>query len=420
MSDSIVLFIFALIAINNTIHFGAYITGANIYDIKQMKRNRLPALRARKKKPLVTVIVPAHNELIGIIRTLDSIRRSTYRKLQILVVDDASTDDTRKVALKYIRDYPNRGIRLLRKQKNVGKGEALNHVLRKYARGELVMTLDADSVLDNKAISNAVKYFDDPLVIGIAANVQVVDSHSVLGMLQKFEHLIGYRSKKFYTLTNSEFVIGGVASTYRMDVIKKARFYDTDTQTEDIGLSLKLISQGNIHQKIVYASDVLAMTEGVQSYRALFKQRYRWKLGMLQNLLKYRSIIGSTDKKYSRLLTFYRLPMSVLSEFIILLEPILLAYVLYLSVINQQYAMFVGAYLVITLYTLWTVWPDEHLSNKSKFRMSMYSPIMYFLFYIMNVVQIAALLRCFKNHEQLRLKVATGGAWSSPERAIAK
>ena len=48
---------------------------------------------------------------------------------------------------------------------------------------------------------------------------------------------------------------------------------------------MKLTSKGNTQQKIIYGSDVLALTEGVQSYKALFKQRYRWKLGMLQNLL---------------------------------------------------------------------------------------------------------------------------------------
>src|SRR5206468_1640829 len=140
----------------------------------------------------------------------------------------------------------------------------------------LTMTLDADSALDKYAIANAVEYFRDKRVVGVAANVKIMQQHSVLGMLQKFEHMIGYRSKKFYTLTNSEFILGGVASTYRYETLKRVGFYDTDTATEDIGLSLKIVSEGNKKQRIVYAANVVASTEGVQSYKALFRQRYRW------------------------------------------------------------------------------------------------------------------------------------------------
>ncbi len=417
MLRDFLFYAFALIAIINTAHFGLYIAGANIYDIKQAVRKSKPHKKSPGLRPLVTLIIPAHNEEMGVIRTLESVRKNTYRKLQILVVDDASTDQTRSLVWHYIKAHPNMDIHLLRKQKNVGKGEAMNHALRVWAKGDLLMTLDADSLLDRYAISNAVKHFDKSEVVGLAANVQVMDNGSMLGLLQKFEHMIGYRSKKFYTLTNSEFIVGGVGSTYRMDVVRQAKFYDTDTQTEDIGLSLKIVSKGNLHQKIIYASDVLAMTEGVQTYKALFKQRYRWKLGMLQNLLKYGRMVGSNSPLYSRMLTLYRMPLAVFGELVLLVEPLLLAYIIYLSIIQQNPRAIIGAYIVITLYILWTVWPDEHLSSKSKFRLSLYAPLMYFVFYVMNAVQLVAILRCIKDNKKVMRKVETGGAWASPARA---
>lgn len=420
MLKDFLFYAFALIAIINTVHFGLYIAGANIYDIKQAIRKSKPHKKPVGLRPLVTVLIPAHNEEAGVIRTLESIRKNTYRKLQILVVDDASTDKTRSLVWRYIQEHPNMDIHLLRKQKNVGKGEAMNHALRRWAKGDLLMTIDADSLLDRRAISNAVKHFDKPGVVGLAANVQVMDNGSILGLLQKFEHMVGYRSKKFYTLTNSEFIVGGVGSTYRMDVIRDAKFYDTDTQTEDIGLSMKIVSKGNLHQRIIYAADVLAMTEGVQTYKALFKQRYRWKLGMLQNMLKHGKMIGSNSTLYSRMLTLYRLPLAVLGEFILLVEPILLAYIIYLSVLHQNPRAIIGAYITITLYILWTIWPDEHLKAKSKFRLSLYAPLMYFVFYIMNAVQLVAILRCIRDNKKVMRKVQTGGAWTSPARAGVK
>lgn len=417
MFKEVTFYTFAIIAILNTLHFGFYIAGANIYDILQHLRNHKTQRRRRGPRPLVTVIIPAHNEERGIIRTLESVRKSSYRKLQIIVVDDASTDSTRKMVYRYIKSHAKRNIRLLRKQKNVGKGEAMNHALRRAAVGELIMTLDADSILDKHAIKNAVAYFDrEPKLVGLAANVQVMESRSLLTLLQKFEHMIGYRSKKFYTLTNSEFIIGGVASTYRRDVIKKVGFYDTDTQTEDIGLSMKLMSLGNRDQRIKYASDVLAQTEGVQTYKALFRQRYRWKLGMLQNLIKFKHMVGNNDIKYGRMLTIYRLPMAILSEIILLVEPILLIYIIYLSIITRNPMSIFWAYIVITLYVLWVLLPDEHISAKAKLRLSLYAPLMYFLFYIMNFVQLVSVIRCLVNFKQLTRKVKTGGAWISPER----
>lgn len=410
-------YIVLVLGLLSTIHFGFYIVGANIYDIGQMRRQLKPLKRKRGLRPLVTVLIPAHNEEMGVIRSLESVRKNTYRKRQIIVVDDCSTDTTRKLVWRYIQEHPKMNIRLLRKQTNVGKGEAMNHALRRGVEGDLVMTLDADSLLHRKAISNAVKHFDDPLVVGMAANVQIADNGSFLSMLQKVEHMIGYRSKKFYTLTNSEFIVGGVASTYRTAEIKKVKFYDTDTITEDIGLSMKLLSQGNKHQRIIYAADVLAMTEGVQTYKALFKQRYRWKMGMLQNLVKHKSMIGSNDSRYSHMLSKYRLPMSVFSECTLLLEPLIFAYIVYLSVVSRSPSIFLGAYLTITLYVLWTVWPDEHMGNKSKLRVSAYAPFMYFIFYIMNAVQLVAIIRCIRNNKQVRRKVKTNGTWASPQRA---
>lgn len=418
MLKDILFYSFAVIAIINTVHFGLYIAGANIYDIKQLRNKKNPKYRKVNPRPLVTVIVPAHNEESGIVKTLESIRKSTYRKLQILVVDDASTDKTRKLVWRYIKDHPRMDLHLLRKQKNVGKGEAINHALKTMTKGELFMTIDADSEIGKKSISNAVRHFDNPSIIGLAANVQVQDEGSILSLLQKFEHMIGYRSKKFYTISNSEFIIGGVASTYRTDLVRRAGYYDTDTLTEDIGLSLKLANHyGNVNTRLIYASDVLAMTQGVQSFKALFRQRYRWKMGMLQNMTKFGRLVMNNNPTYSRMLTMYRLPVAIFGEIVLLIEPILLVYIIYLSAITVNPASLISAYMAITLYILWNIWPDEHLGINEKLRLSFYAPLMYFVFYIMNAVQLIAIIRCLKNNQQVLRKKATGGTWVSPERA---
>jgi poly-beta-1,6-N-acetyl-D-glucosamine synthase len=239
-----------------------------------------------------------------------------------------------------------------------------------------------------------------------------------LGTVQRFEHMIGYRSKKFYTLTNSEFIVGGVASTYRMSALKKVNFYDTDTVTEDIGLSLKLIAnEGNRDNRIVYAADVVAHTEAVQTFKQLLRQRYRWKLGCLQNLFKYRALFfNDGDSRYGRMLTLYRLPVALLGECMLILQPMLIAYIVYLSFHLHTLNILIGGYLTITLYTLWTVWPDEHLSLRDKLRITRIVPVMYPLFYIMDIVQLAAIFRCLKDYQKVTKRIGVT-SWVSPTRS---
>jgi biofilm PGA synthesis N-glycosyltransferase PgaC len=413
----ILFYLFVTISVIDIIHLGFYLVGANYYDIWQFRRNaRVKSRSHHKLRPLVSVLIPAHNESLGIIRCLDSVRKNTYRKLEIIVVDDASTDDTRKLVRAYITEYSNRNIKLMYKQRNVGKAEALNHALRSGAHGDLVMTLDADSVLHRKSIANAVSYFEDPKVAGVAANVRIMDSLTILGLLQKFEHMVGYRSKKFFSVTNSEYIVGGVASTYRQDMLKQVRFYDNDTTTEDIGLSLKVVALGNRENRIIYASNVLAMTEGVQTFKALLRQRYRWKLGGLQNLIKYRGLLANTDKRYSRSLTFYRLPMAFFGELMLLLEPLAIGYVVYVCYLLLNPSMIIGAYMTITGYLLLNVWPDEHMNFAKKCKMSLYTPVMYFVFYLMNMVQLAAIFHCIINYKQALNRTKVLSNWVSPKR----
>ena len=365
---------------------------------------------------LVSIVIAAHNEEAVITRTLDSIRRSTYSSFETIVADDASTDLTGRLVRDYQVRHPEMNLRIVRMHKNVGKGAALNMVLRRHARGQFVMTLDADSIIEPDSITNALSYFDDPYVAGVAANVQILEESTVLGILQRFEHMIGYRSKKLYSLLNCEFVVGGVASTYRMRVLRKVGFYDTDTVTEDIGLSAKVTSLGNRRFRMVYGADIVAKTEGVLTLRALVKQRYRWKYGSIQNLIKYRAMILNPSRRYSPTLTYYRMPMAVLSEFTLLVSPLAWTYALYWSLATQTPTLILGAYATITAYTLLTVWLDENLTARERVRLSIYAPTAYFLFYIMDLVQLTAAIRCIARSRGLfrRPEINT---WQSPQRA---
>ncbi|HEX5448175.1 MAG TPA: glycosyltransferase [Candidatus Saccharimonadales bacterium] len=443
MLREILAYLFLITGTINFLHMVMYIVGANIYDIQAFLRKSKRGEKS-SSRPLVSVLIPAYNEEKVIRRSLASVWNSTYENIEIIVIDDGSIDSTADRARQFMsqRSKPSRPtnskivksknilkrqwrrgqtpiirrVRLI-SQKNAGKAAALNNGLRGYAKGELVMSLDADSILHKRAISNVIKYFDDPKVAGVAANVRIIEEMTILGMLQRFEHMIGYRSKKFYTAANCELVIGGVASTYRYSTLKKVRYYDTNTTTEDIGLSMKIAAKGNKKNKLVYAADVAAMTEGVGNIKSLLIQRYRWKLGSLQNFIKYRKILFNRDDKYTKTLSWYRMPMVIFGEIMLLMEPVVLIYLLYLSLRFLTPTLFVGGYLAITAYLLLTIWPDEHLTLAGKLKSSLLTPVIYFIFYIMNFVQLASVIRCLINFDRVIHLPKSEGNWISPSRA---
>jgi len=439
---------FALVTVNviTISHIGLFVAGANIYDIRGFRRQAKSKKRQvkRRRSELVSVVIPAHNEAKVIKRTINSVLASTYKNIEIIVVNDGSTDTTARVFRSYLQHLPQSNTRsylawnqktnsrhrryvrtnnqltriILVKQTNQGKAAAMNNAIANYVKGKYTMCLDADSILDPYAIERAVKYFVNPDVSGVASNVRVLDNNTFLGTVQRFEHMIGYRAKKFYNITNSEFIIGGVGSTYRTKILKQIGLYDMDTMTVDIGLSLKLIAlKGNRRNKIVYAAEVAAYTEGVQTFKALYKQRLRWKIGSLQNLIKHSELIGNPNyQKYSGALTHYRLPMAVFGELLLLLEPVTFGYIIYLSLSNHTPALIIGAYITITLYALWTIWPDEHLKKREKLKMSLQAFGIYALLYIMDIVQVSAAFRCLVEYKKI-VKRTTAQTWISPERA---
>lgn len=451
MLNDILLWAFIFVGTFNLIHFGLYLVAANIYDIDQnfrdKKRKKALSTKSSLKEtqPLVSVLIPAFNESKVIQKSLESVYKNTYKNIEIIVINDGSKDNTKEIVREFIAhnsvkdvtpttkiirnmsgtferiwfrdgEKPNPRLVLIH-QKNTGKANALNNALTSdQIHGDLVMTLDGDSILAKNAIENAVKYFDSPEIAGVAANVRIAEEQTALGLLQRFEHLISYRSKKFYSLTNSELIVGGVASTYRYKTLREAGNYDDDTVTEDIGLSMKVVSAGNKSNRLVYGADVVAYTEGVGDFKTLLRQRYRWKLGNMQNIIKFRSMLFSSDKKYTKSLSYYRMPMAFFGEILLLLEPLVLLYAIYLSYQYLTIGLFLGAYMTITLYLFLTIWPDEHYSKRDKIKATIQAPVVYFIFYIMNVVQLVSLVRCLINYKKITGKTKTESTWISPSR----
>ena len=322
--DFAVYVIIFFLSFLNLLRITSFFISADIYDLRQ-KRN----VRKQKSKyePAVDIIIPAYNEELGIVQSVHSVRLNSYKNKRILVVNDGSKDKTLAKLRYYKQKHKAHDLTIIN-QKNGGKAHAINNALKNYATSPLVMVLDADSILEDNAIANMVNYFRDRRVVAMASNCKVQASSFWLGMAQRYEYLLGYRMKRALTVLNTEYIIGGVGSTFRRKCLVSCEYYDTDTMTEDIDVTMKIIRlKGNVKHRIGFAADCVAYTESVLKFTSLIKQRFRWKYGRMQTFLKNQHLFFSRNSKYSKTLSWYSLPYSLFGEMMILLEPLLVGYV---------------------------------------------------------------------------------------------
>lgn len=123
-----------------------------------------------KESPLVSVIIPVYNYGRYLAEAVESVLNQTYQHLEIIVVDDGSTDETAEVA----RSFADRGVRYCH-QVNTGIGPARN-IGVELAQGEFLAFLDADDRWPPKKLERQLRAFEsDPtleMVFGQAAQLQ--------------------------------------------------------------------------------------------------------------------------------------------------------------------------------------------------------------------------------------------------------
>jgi biofilm PGA synthesis N-glycosyltransferase PgaC len=408
-----------VMSIINLIRMTLYLVGGDIYAIKQLLQKK--SLRGRRAyRPTVSLVVPAHNEATVIGKTLEYLARLDYpkSKLQIIIANDGSSDGTSKIVQKFIKSHHGTANISLFGQRNGGKANVLNNAIRRRATGTLIMCLDADSLIAPDAVKKAVEHFRDKRIVALASNVNILDNGTILGMAQRFEYLISYNMKKAQTVYNIEYIIGGIGSMFRKSMLQKVEYYDTNTMTEDIDLTMKIIAQGNKKHRVAYASDCITYTEAVPSVQSLIRQRFRWKYGRLQTFYKHYTMFFSRSNAYSRGLTWFTLPYSLLLEILFILEPLVVTTIIFTSIYFRNPNTILAAVSVISAYVLVNIWSSSHLTIKDRLRLSFFAPSMYLVMYLMSIVEYAALLQAVIKLPNLT-KSLTGKrtTWISPERS---
>jgi cellulose synthase/poly-beta-1,6-N-acetylglucosamine synthase-like glycosyltransferase/spore germination protein YaaH/peptidoglycan/xylan/chitin deacetylase (PgdA/CDA1 family) len=268
------------------------VMGILAYMQKIRERNR----SINHSQPLVSIIIPAFNEELNAVRTVNSLLQQQYPRFEIVFVDDGSNDNTFTLVQQAFENNPH--VRVFSKP-NGGKSSALNFGIGK-ANADFVVCIDADTQLKQDAVAELMKKFSDMpkgSTVAVAGNVKVGNERNMITRWQSIEYITAQNfDRRAFDLLNCIIVVPGAIGAFKKEAILAAGGFTTDTLAEDCDLSIRLLRGGGIIQN---CSSAISYTEAPENYNQFIKQRFRWSYGVMQCFWKHKDTLF--NRKYGNL-----------------------------------------------------------------------------------------------------------------------
>lgn len=286
----------------------------------------------------LTALVPAFNESKSIVDTIHSLQNQTKPPVQILVIDDCSTDDTGAVARAC-------GATVVRPPKNTGSKAGAQTFALDYVRTPFVMALDADTTLAPDAIEKLMTGFDDPAVAAVCGFVVPRYVNTLWERGRYIEYLLAF---SFYKPIQNYFekplISSGCFSAYRTQALCAIGGWSTRTLAEDMDLTWTLYAQG---YRIRFVPEAVCYPIEPHTFRLMHKQLKRWSHGFVQNVgLHGRALLDIPVLRWFVAIAF--LDGALSSLYYLILLP-LLALIFFAPLLLVLYAIDVTMILVPVL-----------------------------------------------------------------------
>jgi cellulose synthase/poly-beta-1,6-N-acetylglucosamine synthase-like glycosyltransferase len=235
-----------------------------------------------KTFPSVSIIIPMYNSKNTLKACIESVKKIKWPgKLEIVVVDDCSTDGSREILKKF------KGIKVITHKKNSGKAIALNNGFSK-SNSEFVVCIDSDSYPEEDILLKTVGYFEDKNVAAVTCLVLPDKKDLLIQKIQHIEYLAGFGlNNTLLSSISSSYVIPGPYAILRKSVFESVGYFQQGNLAEDMEFGLRLKKHG---LKIISCFDAVVYTDIPNNWRGLFKQRDRWCRGGIFNFIKYREL----------------------------------------------------------------------------------------------------------------------------------
>jgi cellulose synthase/poly-beta-1,6-N-acetylglucosamine synthase-like glycosyltransferase/spore germination protein YaaH/peptidoglycan/xylan/chitin deacetylase (PgdA/CDA1 family) len=261
-----------------------------------------------KTGPLVSVLIPCFNEEKVIVSSASRILKSDWSNIEVLILDDGSTDNTSGVVQAAFAGEPR--VRLLRFD-NGGKAAALNRGL-KEARGSIIVALDADTLFAKDTIGLLARWFEDPRIGAVAGNALVGNRLNIVTRWQALEYVTAQNlERRALDALGAVTVVPGAVGAWRREALEALGGYPGDTLAEDQDLTIAVQRSGWL---VDFDPDARAYTEAPDTIGGLLKQRFRWSFGTLQCLWKHRPALF--DPRHP-VLGFFALPQIWLFQIVL-------------------------------------------------------------------------------------------------------
>ena len=409
-----VFFVIYLIGYSTFLFLAVVIGSSELYKKRQQEKLKNTLLQDYFIP--ISIIVPAYNEEVTVVETVQSLLALEYKLYEIIVVDDGSKDTTSKKLIDAFNMQPIRrpiqrkikcqreefvyettsqkvSVTLIRK-KNGGKADSLNMGIN-ACRYPYFICMDADSVLQYDSLSKIVRpVIETENVVAVGGVVRPCNGvelargrvkdyhlpHNILACMQVLEYDRSFlASRILFDKFNGSLIISGAFGLFKKDVVIAAGGYDHSTMGEDMELVVKLHEYcvvNNLPYSIKYATDAICWSQAPERLRDLCKQRKRWHLGLFQSMWKHRIMLLNPKFGLVSFISYlYFLFYELLSPFIEVFGVISMFLALWVDLINVPfmllffliYAIF-GSVLTLTAFFARTQTIDLKISVQDAFK----------------------------------------------------
>lgn len=372
--------------------YATYILAGTFVSVWVLYRQRL---RERMRNEIhhdfyfpVSILVPAFNEEKTIVTTVNNLLYQDYKKYEIIIIDDGSTDNTanlvidtynlqksempirRQVPCKNIKelyhgDVKGKSVVLIRKENGGNKADAINAGIN-VSQYPYFVSMDADEVLQANALKYSARLFlENDNVIAVGGLIRIANgikfenampletkiSRNHVVSMQIIEYNRAFMASRIFQNTfNGNLNISGGYGLFKKKAVIEVGGYDTKSVGEDMDLVLKLhiyFRSKNIPYSMKYTSDAVCWTQAPPTLKDLRKQRSRWQRGLIQAMWKHRVLFLNLKHGVVSLVSFmHYFFYELMAPIIELLGVLVIGVALFLNVLNIKFAI-----LIALLYT---------------------------------------------------------------------
>jgi len=331
----------------------AWFVGVICYQTVYRHRHTKFYELAPKDQPFITIMIPAHNEEVMIAHTIDYLMNSlNYTNFEVLVTDDGSTDETPQILAELQKKYAN--LRVITIEKNQGKAHAFN-VGVSFAKGEFILSNDADSIPEPDALWKYMNYFigeEHTNVAAVTANMDVQNRSKLIAKSQtvEFSSIVGVIKRSQVSALGNMYAYSGANTMYRRDALIDVGLFRQDRATEDISIAWDHQLNG---WTTVFSPDILFYMNVPESLKALYHQRKRWAKGGTEVLLTNFVRVMRHPGRYLKQMAFITdQTLSIIWSLFFFVSTILfvLSFIMFIFTGNYErlYHMFCMAFIFVT------------------------------------------------------------------------